>query len=127
MDASKGKTKQVPCCGCQLPRDKCETCHEGYLERTLQGLIPHFRTVEVATKQVPVCSCQKELAECSDCGQGFMQRTMQGEVPFFKTVEIEGTDSANDTTGGGGRGLQKSVQIRFGIHLLSATLVVVVE
>lgn len=92
-------TKRVPVCACGETRASCDQCHKGYLDETLAGREPQFKTVEIPTKRVPVCECGEPRAECATCGKGYVQRTLRGEVPKFKTVPADSTVVASKAPG----------------------------
>ena len=57
------------------------------MQRALEGLVPHFKSVEIKLRKVPCCKCQKQVDTCGDCKEGYLERTMGGEVPHFMFVE----------------------------------------
>ena len=91
--SSPVKVRKTPVCACGGALPECSKCGEGYLQRTLEGLVPHFKEVEVKLRKVPCCKCQKQHANCSGCKEGYLERTMAGEVPHFMFLE-EGDSSS---------------------------------
>lgn len=82
------KEKRVPVCKCGEPNQECSKCGEGFMQRTMNGQVPHFQTIEIPLRRVPVCGCKLELAECDKCNAGYLQVTQRGEVPQFILVEV---------------------------------------
>ena len=91
------KEKKIPVCKCGENSQECSKCGEGFMQRTLNGQVPHFKTIEIPLRRVPVCKCKLELAECDKCKSGYLQATQRGEVPLFILVEVSEDMTALNT------------------------------